>query len=255
MAGIISIDPAPLICYMAHTMSAKQQTVDKQVALTITPPPDLLLVCVQDPFDGVGDSSNLVHSLVPASNNDTAPPWKLEVVMEMNTPRVFESWATRSCFTLDLSVSAAALPAAGAWGGCVSTLTGDGNCRVLVMRDGDDKVSFSLVNGACHAEEKSMPVPDTQRFLNADIAFELNGKSALSVGAVAAISNNSWSHLIAGSAVATKGMAFDSKWRQNLDAGDGDSTVTGAWAFAVMSADAYQTLCDNRGWLPYIQTA
>lgn len=235
-------------------MSAKQPTVDKQVYPAIPPPPapEMLLVCVQDPFDGTGDSSSLIQTLVPAANKDVTHLWKLEVVMEMNTPRFFEGWATRGCFTLDLSVSATTLPAAGAWGGSVSTHSGDGNCRVLVMRDGDDKVVFSLVNGACHAEEKSMPVPDAERFLNADVAFELNGKTALSAGAVAVLSNNSWSHLIAGSDVVTQGMAFDGKWRRNLDAGDGESTVTGAWAFAVMTADAYQTLCNNRGWMPYM---
>lgn len=170
--------------------------------------------------------------------------------MEMNPPRCFEGWATRGSFTLDLSVSATALPAAGTWGGTVSTLSGSGNCRVIVMRDADDKVHFSLASGACHASEKAMPMPDGHRFLNADIAFELNGKSGLSAGAVATVSNRSWSRLIAGSAVATKGLAFEGNWRRNLDEGDGDSTVAGAWAFMVMTKEAYEALCLSHGWVP-----
>lgn len=216
------------------------------------PAADLLLVCLQDPFDAVGDSSSIVHSLVPAADGNLSHQWKLEAVMEMNPPRFFEGWATRSSFTLDLSVTAAVLPATGAWGGNVSTLSGSGNCRVMVMRDASNKVLFSLESDARHAPEKPMPAPDELRFLNADIAFEVNGKSGLSAGAVAVLSNKSWSRLIAGSTAAAKGLAFDGKWRQNLAAGDGDSSVPGTWAFAVLTPEVYQALCTNHGWEPYI---
>ena len=240
-------------------MSAKKSPAVKQTSATDTTTPgsarsapDLLLVCLQDPFDAVGDSSSIVHAAVPAADGNLAHQWMLEAVMEMNPPRFFESWATRGSFTLDLSVSATALPAAGTWGGTVSTLAGSGNCRVIVMRDADNKVHLSLESDARHAAEKSMPAPDPQRFLNADIAFEINGKSGLSAGAVAVISNKNWSRLIAGSTAMTQGMAFDGGWRRNLAEGDGDSTVAGAWAFVVMTLEAYQTLCADHGWEPYI---
>jgi hypothetical protein len=217
-----------------------------------SPAPDLLLVCLQDPFAAVGDSSTIAHSLVAAPDSGTAQQWKLEVAMEMHPPRCFESWATYGSFTLDLSVSAAVCPALGVWGGTASTQSGSRNCRVMVLRDADNKVTFSLATAACHATETAMPSPDELRFVNADIAFEINGKTGLSAGAVAVISTRNWARLIAGSTVTTKGLAFDGKWRQNLAAGDGATTVTGAWAFAVMTKDAYLTFCMQHGWLPYI---
>ena len=213
---------------------------------------DLLLVCLQDPFDAVGDSSIIAHSAVATADGNSAHLWKLEAVMEMNPPRFFAGWATRGSFTLDLSVTAAASAAAGSWGGTVRTTSGSGNCRVIVMRDSNNKVRFSLASGARHAAEKSMPLPDDRRFLNADIAFELNGTAGLSAGAVAVISNRSWSHLIAGSTAATKGLAFDGKWRHNLEAADGDSSVPGRWAFAVMTREAYDAHCLNHGLTPCI---
>ena len=249
-------------------MSAKKQVTVKQASLTTSPTtvlagkssgsptlplaPDLLLVCLQDPFDGVGDSSAIVHTTVPAADGDPGHQWRLEAVMEMHPPRFFEGWATRGCFTLDLSASATVSPAAGTWGGSASTASGSGNCRVIVMRDSNNKLHFSLESGAWHAAEKPMPLPDEQRFLNASIAFEANGASGLGAGAVAVVSNKNWSHLIAGSSATTKGLAFDGKWRQNLAASDGDSAVTGAWAFMVMTKDAYEVLCNNQGWTPYI---
>ena len=148
-------------------------------------PPDLLLVCLQDPFDAVGDSSTLVRAVVPAASGNPGHQWMLESVLEMHPPRCFRGWATRGSFTLDLSVTATALPATGTWGGTATTLSGSGNCRIIVMRDADDKVHFSLASDARHAPEMPMPVPDEQRFLNADIAFEANGKNGVSAGAVA----------------------------------------------------------------------
>jgi len=240
-------------------MSAKSSPAIPLALATDTPAPgpppaapDLLLVCLQDPFKGVGDSSSIVHSAVPAADGNLAHQWMLESVLEMNPPRFFASWATRDSFVLDLSVSATALPVEGTWGGTVSTLSGSGNCRVRVMRDASNKVQFSLDTDARHAPEISMPRPDDQRFLNADIAFQANGKSGLSAGAVAVISSISWSHLIAGSSAATQGLAFDSKWNHNLSNGDGDSQAPGSWAFAVMTLDAYQDLCAKSGWVPYI---
>lgn len=259
-------------------MSTQKQTTVKPVSPALkTPPPvqpaklpgktstmleakphatpqatNLLLVCLQDPFDAVGDSSTIVRSTVPTANGNSAHLWQLEAVMEMNPPRFFEGWATRGNFTLDLSVNATAAPATGTWGGSVHTTSGSRNCRVMVLRDSNNKVRFSLATGTRHAPEKSMPAPDPHRFLNADIAFELNGTSGLSAAAVVTISNRSWSRLIAGSSAATKGLAFDGKWRQKLDAADGDSTVQGAWVFALMTPVAYAALCDNHGWTPYI---
>ena len=240
-------------------MSAKYSPAVNQAFAThptipgsASPAPDLLLVCLQDPFSGVGDSTNIVHTTVPATDGSLTHQWMLESVLELNPPRFFQSWATRGSFTLDLSVSATALPVTGTWGGTVTTLSGAGNCRVIVMRDADQKVQFSLQSNACHAPEKAMPPPAEQRFLNADIAFETNGKSGLSAGAVAVISNSSWSHLIAGSSVPTLGLAFDGKWRHNLSQADGDSTVPGTWTFAVMTPEAYQALCTTAGWAPYV---
>ncbi|MEI7910523.1 MAG: hypothetical protein WCK77_12875 [Verrucomicrobiota bacterium] len=216
------------------------------------PAPDLLLVCLQDPYPGVGASSALVHSTVPAADGNVAHQWMLEAVLEMNPPRFFESWATRGSFTLDLSVTATALPASGTWGGTVSTFSGSGNCRVVVMRDGDNKLRFSLDSDARHAPEMSVPAPDELRFLNADIAFDVNGKNGLSAGAVAVISSKPWSRLIAGSTAPTQGLAFDGGWRRNLAEGDGDSMVAGTWAFMVMTPEAYQALCVTRNWVPYV---
>jgi hypothetical protein len=234
------------------TVAGTAATPPPAASRTAAPAPDLLLVCLQDPFDAVGDSSTIVHSTVPTADGNATHLWQLEAVMELNTPRFFEGWATRASFTLDLSVHAAVSPAAGTWGGTVRTTSGSGNCRVMVMRDSNNKVRFSLASGSRHATEKSMPLPDERRFLNADIAFELNGSSGLNAGAVAVVSQHNWSRLIAGSSTATQGLAFDGKWRKNLEATDGDASVIGAWAFAVMTQDAYAALCVNHGWAPYI---
>lgn len=222
------------------------------VAATPLTAEDWLLVCLQDPFDAVGDSSALAHTLVPTAAGNAAHQWMLEAVLELNPPRFFAGWATRGSFTLDLSVHATAAPAAGSWGGVVRATSGSGNCCVMVMRDSNNKVHCSLASGARHAAEQAMPAPVAGHFLNADIAFELNGSAGLSAGAVAVISNCNWSRLIAGSAATTQGMAFDGKWRQKLADGDGDSTVLGAWAFAVVTKGDYEALCLNHGWLPYI---
>jgi len=69
---------------------------------------------------------------------------------------------------------------------------------------------------------------------------------------VAVISTRNWSLLIAGSNAATQGLAFDGKWRRNLDENDGAASVPGTWAFAVMTQAAYESFCLNRGWTPYI---
>jgi len=213
---------------------------------------DLLLVCVQDPFDAVGDSSTIVQARVMAADGNLSHQWNLECVMSMNPPRCFKSWATRTSFTLDFSVHASVSPAVGTWGGSMQTTSGSGKCRVIAMRGSNNKVRFSLIAGTQHASEMSMPSPDQQRYLNADIAFELNGPSGLNVGAVSVISNKNWSHLIAGSSVSTLGMAFDGKWRQKLDEVDGDSSCTGTWAFEVMTQKDYEDFCEDRGWAPYI---
>jgi hypothetical protein len=216
------------------------------------PAPDLLLVCLQDPFEAVGDSSTIVRTTVPTADGSSAHLWQLEAVMEMNPPRVFRGWATRGSFTLDLSVHASAFPATGTWGGTANTTSGPGNCRVIIMRDSNNKVRFSLASATRHAAEQPMPAPENRRFLNADIAFETNGASGLSAGAVAVVSNINWARLIAGSGAAASGMAFDGKWRHNLDPADGDASVAGAWAFTVMTRDAYEAFCANHGWMPYV---
>jgi hypothetical protein len=214
---------------------------------------EMLLVCLQDPFAGIGTSTaKIVDVHVPASDHDSTHQWRLRAVLEMHSPCFFESWATRGSFTLDLTVQASVAEAAGQWGGSANTLTGTGSCRVMIMRDGDNKVRMSLVSEALHATEKPMPRPDTKRFLNADVAFDANGASGLTAGAVAVISNKSWSLLIAGSAVTTNGLAFDGKWRDNLEEGDGDATAKGAWAFAVMSRADYEALCRNHSWPEHV---
>ena len=240
-------------------MSAKKTPMVSLISATDTPPSsgapaaaDLLLVCLQDPFDAVGDSTSIVHATVPAADGIAAHQWRLEAVMEMNPPRFFASWATRGSFTLDLSATATAAPAAGTWGGTATTLSGSGVCRVMVMRDESNKIVMSLESDACHAPEASMPAPDDARFLNTDVAFEANGKAGLSAGVVAVVSGKNWSRLIAGSSAVTKGMAFEGNWRRNLAEGDGDSSVAGTWAFAVMTPDAYQELCLSHGWAPII---
>ena len=252
-------------------MSAKKTTPVKQVSKTaataskVSPrahsgtavapgaaAPDLLLVCVRDPFDAVGDSSTIVRAAVGTADGTAAHQWQLETVMEMNPPRFFASWATRGCFTLDLRVNAAVFPSTGTWGGTVRTTSGSGNCRVSVLRDASNKVRCSPASAACHAVEKAMPAPEERRFLNADIAIETNGPANLNAGAVAVISNINWPELIAGSTAATTGLAFDGKWRHNLDAADGDTTVSAEWAFAVMTREVYEALCLDHGWVPHI---
>jgi len=238
-------------------MSAKPSAVIRQVieqetttpSMVVPPLPECLLVCLQDPFDGVGDSSSIARTTVPAADGNLTQQWMLETALEINPPRFFASWATYGNFVLDLSVSATA---SSTWGGTVTTGSGSGNCRVMVMRDGANKPQFSLESGAHHTPEMAMPTPAQHRFLNADIAFELNGKSGLSAGAVAVISDMPWSLLIAGSSVATQGLGFDGKWRHNLAIGDGDALVLGTWAFAVMSPQTYQELCASNGWVPCV---
>jgi hypothetical protein len=215
----------------------------------------LLLVCLQHPFEATGDSSTLVQAAVPAADLNASHLWQLETVMEMNTPRFFEGWATRTSFTLDLSVHATACPAAGAWSNPTRTSSASGTCRVIVLRDSNNKVRFSLATGARHATEQTLPAPDSHRFLNADVAFELNGAAGLNAGAVAVISTKNWSRLIAGSSATTLGLAFDGKWRQKLDVGDGDATALGAWAFGVLTQTDYEALCRNHGWTAYILDA
>jgi hypothetical protein len=223
---------------------------EANLALALATAQEPLLVCLQDPFDGIGTSwSKIVDSDIPASDNNPLHQWRLRSVMELNPPRVFESWATRGSFTLDLTVRGSVTESAGQWGGNVDTFTSTGTCRVIVMRDADNKVRMSLVAGVRHADEKRLPSPDANRFLNADVGFEANGSSGITAGAVAVISTKNWSRLIAGSAVVTKGLAFDGKWRSNLEEGDGDSTAQGTWAFAVLTRADYSALCRNNGWL------
>lgn len=213
------------------------------------PAQELLLVCIQDPFETAGSFSRISNVTVPSADGSSSHQWRLESVFEMNVPapsqRFFEGWATAGSFTIDVKMSASAVP--GAWSSTQRTATVAGSCRLLVMKDGDNKVKFSLSSGAVHAPEKTMPQPDQKRFLNGDLGFELNGTSAVSVAATAVISKKSWSNLIAGSTVSTKGLAFDGKWRANLEAGDGDSIAAGSWSFSVMTREAYQAFCDQQG--------
>ena len=188
---------------------------------------DLLLVCLQDPFDGIGSSAKIVEAYIPASDHDSNHQWRLRSVMEMHPPRFFESWATRGSFTLDLTVQGSASEAAGRWGGEAGTRTGAGTCRVMVMRDADHKIRVSLVSGTRHAAEVRMPRPDTQLIPECRRRIRIERKKRTTAGAVAVISNKGWSRLIAGSAVTTKGLAFDGKWRSNLEKGDGDATAQG----------------------------
>jgi len=229
-------------------MSANKKAAVKQESAA-----DLLLVCVDDPFEAVGDSSNIVRVTVPTADGTSAHLWALEAVMEINPPRTFKGWATRSGFTLDLSVNASVFPAnSGTWGGTASSTSGIGNCRVIVSRGPNNKLRFSADSGTRHATERPMPEPEDQRFFNADIAFETDGLDRLIAGAAAVISNMGWDRLTAGSGAAETGMAFDNKWRHNLDPADGYASVPGKWTFEVMTMVDYETFCDDHGWLPYI---
>jgi hypothetical protein len=221
-------------------------------AMAATPADEMLLVCLQDPFDAVGSSSLITHVSAVASDGFSNHLWRLESVLEMNPPRFFESWATRGSFTLDLKVNGSVSAMAGTWGDHEQTSSGSGSCKVMVMRDLANKIQFSLASGARHATEKMMPKPETKRQLNADLGFEVNGAMGLTAGAVAVISQKNWSRLIAGSAAASKGLAFDGKWRANLEDGDCDAVAQGSWAFAVMSRAAYSALCLNHGWPEHV---
>ncbi|MES2659486.1 MAG: hypothetical protein V4689_12780 [Verrucomicrobiota bacterium] len=216
---------------------------------------DMLLVCLQDPFEGIAaGSSKIFQSKIQVPDNNSDHQWRLETTMEMypKPERFFESWATRGSVTLDLRMVATVREDAGHWGGNVQTTTSPGQLRVLVMRGLDNKVKFSLLSGATQAHEKKVPRPDDKRFLNADIGFEVNGEGGITFAATSVISSCNGSRLIAGSQAATKGMAFDGKWRSNLDADDGDSLVSGSWAFSIMSRQAYGALCSNQNWPEHI---
>ena len=229
-------------------MNAKNKPAANQES-----PADLLLVCVKDPFEAVGDSSNIVQVIMPTSDGSSAHLWVLEVVLEMNPPRTFRGWATRGGFILDLSVNATVFPAhSGTWGGTASSTSGIGNCHIAVSRGSNNQVRFSSASGTRHATERSMPAPEDQRFLNADIAFQTASPNQLTAGATAVISNNEWERLTAGSGAAESGLFFDNKWRHNLDPADGYASMPGKWTFAVMTMGDYEKFCAERGWLPYV---
>jgi len=228
-------------------------SANKTAAVEQESPADLLLVCVEDPFEAVGDSSNIVRGTVSTTDGTSTHLWTLETVMEMNPPRTFKGWATRGVFTLDLSVNATVLPAnSGTWGATACSTSGSGNCRVVVSRGSNNKVRFSGESGTRRATEQSMPEPEGRRFLNADIAFAADDPGRVLAGAVAVISNMDWDHLTAGSGAVESGMFFDNKWRHNLDPADGYATVPGKWIFEVMTTEEYDGFCDRNGWLPYI---
>lgn len=207
---------------------------------------DLLLVCLGDPFDGPGDHTHTAVEPVPAADGHPDHFWELEATLEANPPRFFRGWATRAAFTLDLKVSA--LAKSGPWGGTCRTGTATGQCRLLIMRDGDKKVRFSVDQATRRAGQATMPRPETARFLNADVAVEKNGNSALSVAATAVISEEPWSLLVAGSNAPAVGLAFDGRWRRNLGDGDGASLAQGSFSFAVMTGQDHQALCAQMGW-------
>lgn len=207
-----------------------------------------LLVCLQDPFPTPGTSSLIRNSEVPAGGGQPGDHWRLEATLEMNPPRVFAGWATRGSFTIDLKANALVTEAAGTWGGTVRSSSASSPCRVIVLRTGDKKLRFSLPGGCQQAGEKRLPRPDPERHLNADVAFATRGKEGLAVAATAVVSNLPWARLITGSSADTEGLAFDNKWRRNLDEKDGSTTAQGSFAFAVMSRSAYTALCAANGW-------
>ena len=226
---------------------------ENQPAMTPQAPAEMLLVCVSDPFEAVGDSSKIAEVTVTTADGTSAHLWTLVAVMEMNPPRTFKGWATRGSFTLDLNVSVTIYPAnSGTWGGTDSATSGMGNCRVVISRGANNKSpEFSTDSAACRATERPLPEPEDQRYLNADISFEVNG-AKVSAGAVAVISNNDWDHLTAGSDAAQSGMAFDTKWHKNLDPADGYASVPGQWEFALMTNEDYEKFCDAHAWQPYV---
>ena len=214
---------------------------------------DLLLVCLDDPFEAVGDSSLIVRVTVPLANGSAGPLWVLETALEMNPPRTFRGWASRSGFTVDLKVNATVFPAdSGTWGGTADTTSGTGNCRVGIRPGPNNKVLFSAESGSSHATERPLPEPEERRFLNADMAFAADRDGNLTAGAAAVISNLAWDALTDGTEAAQTGLYFDHPWRHHLGITDGYAAVPAKWKFAVMTADDYSKLCDTRGWLPYI---
>jgi len=210
-------------------------------------PADLLLVCIQHPFQSQHVFSLIANVLVPCADGNPQHLWQLQTVLEMNPPRFFEGWATAGSFTLDLKVNASLAASDGAWGGIERTGTAAGTCRMVVMRDAKNEVSFSLASVAVQAAEVRLTWPDEHRHLNADVSFALNGSAGLTAAAVAVVSQRPWARLVAGSNAPTKGLAFDAKWRSNLDDGDDAVAAAGAWAFAVMTPDAYAAFCRQRG--------
>jgi hypothetical protein len=88
---------------------------------------DMLLVCLQDPFEGIAaGSSKIFQTKIQVPDNNTDHQWRLQTTLEMNPLRFFESWATRGSITLDLRVVSTVSEDAGQWGGNTQTNTSPG---------------------------------------------------------------------------------------------------------------------------------
>lgn len=221
-----------------------------QEALAVTPAVPLeempVLVCVQDPHPAPGILTLVEDSDVPAASGIPTQQWRLHAVLEQNPPRFFEGWATTGTFTLDVRVNASVKEKSGNWGGHTTISSGAKPCRLTISIGEDKQVKFSATEGVQHATGKHMPVE--ARYLIGDIAFTTKEDGIVEVAATSVICTEKWSHLIAHTAAATKGLAFDTRWGAHLKANDGFTVAAGVWTFAVMTRGEYEELRKTKNW-------
>jgi hypothetical protein len=225
---------------------------------------DLLLVCLQDPFT---QGTWILHrdDIVPCDDGNSAHLWQLRAGFELLAPRMLEGQFSRVPVAMNLKGLASAGPSNNAnWAPTVRLETSTAPPLKLIVRvNNSGKVEFSLASGAKHPEGKPLPFAGDRRAFNTDVAFATNGPSGFTAAATAVISTLPWAQLIAGSAAATKGLAFDTGWMRNLRKGsettdkkgktttivpDGATIAQDSWAFAAMTRAEYETWCasENR---------
>lgn len=225
---------------------------------------ELLLVCLQDPFT---QGTWILHrdDIVPCDDGNSAHLWQLRAGFELIAPRMIEGQFSRVPVAMNLKGFASAGPANNAhWAPTARLETSTVPPLKLIVRvNNSGKVEISLASGAKHPEGKPLPFAGDQRAFNTDVAFATNGPSGFTAAATAVISTLPWPQLIAGSAAATKGLAFDTGWMRNLRKGsettdkkgktttivpDGATIAQDSWAFAAMTRAEYETWCvaENR---------
>jgi hypothetical protein len=225
---------------------------------------ELLLVCLQDPFT---QGTWILHrdDVVPCDDGNSAHTWQLRAGFELLAPRMLEGQFSRVPVAMNLKGFASAGPANNAhWAPSVRLETSTVPPLKLIVRvNNSGKIEFSLASGAKHPEGKPLPFAGDRRDFNMDVAFATNGPSGFTAAATAVISTLPWAQLIAGSAAATKGLAFDTSWMRNLRKGsettdkkgktttvvpDGATIAQDSWAFAAMTPSEYESWCasENR---------